>query len=101
MMRSFLTPVASKEAEMMPELKIPSEICTGYFSDVITDDENESVLGSEKHREDEGLAGILEAMDLFSGLQAKDAQVQVKAFSSKKYTSHRRVPETVAHVFDG
>jgi hypothetical protein len=30
------------------------------------------------------------------GLGAKDAQIQVKKFSSKHYTSHRRVPEHVA-----
>jgi hypothetical protein len=42
---------------------------------------------------------VISALDN-PGLQAKDAQVQVKAFSSKKYMSHRRVPETVAHVFD-
>ena len=36
----------------------------------------------------------------FSGLQAKEAQAQVKAFSSKKYQSHRRIPETVASSFD-
>jgi hypothetical protein len=34
------------------------------------------------------------------GLEAKEAQTQVKAFSSKKYASHRRVPETVARLFD-
>ena len=27
------------------------------------------------------------------GLDAKQAQIQVKAFSSRWYTSHRRVPE--------
>jgi hypothetical protein len=31
-----------------------------------------------------------------SGLGAKDAQCQVKAFSSRIYKSHRRIPETVA-----
>ncbi len=30
----------------------------------------------------------------------KKAQQQVKDFSSHKYNSHRRVPETVAQVFD-
>lgn len=40
-------------------------------------------------------------MDAYSsGLGAKDAQSQVKKFSSKHYTSHRRVPETVARQFD-
>jgi hypothetical protein len=40
-------------------------------------------------------------MDAYrSGLQAKDAEMQVKAFSSKKYQSHRRVPEAVARLFD-
>jgi hypothetical protein len=34
------------------------------------------------------------------GLNAKDAQFRVQAFSSKKYTSHRRVPERVAATFD-
>ncbi len=35
-----------------------------------------------------------------SGLGAKDAQKQVKKFSSRRYTSHRRVPETLAARFD-
>jgi hypothetical protein len=34
------------------------------------------------------------------GLDAKQAQIQVKAFSSRRYTSHRRVPERVAVHFD-
>jgi hypothetical protein len=34
------------------------------------------------------------------GLSSKDAQMHVRAFSSRKYTSHRRVPETVAASFD-
>ncbi|THH32729.1 hypothetical protein EUX98_g1481 [Antrodiella citrinella] len=35
-----------------------------------------------------------------SGLSAKDAQFQVKAFGTKRYKSHRRIPETVATLFD-
>jgi hypothetical protein len=35
-----------------------------------------------------------------SGLETKTAQLQVKEFSSRKYKSHRRVPETVACLFD-
>ena len=35
------------------------------------------------------------------GKATKEAQLQVKAFSSRKYTSHRRVPETVARALDG
>ncbi|KAG2090883.1 hypothetical protein BD769DRAFT_1371405, partial [Suillus cothurnatus] len=35
-----------------------------------------------------------------SGLTTRDAQLQVKQFSSACYKSHRRVPETVARVFD-
>ena len=31
---------------------------------------------------------------------AKEAQLQVQQFSSKKYKSHHRVPETVACLFD-
>ena len=31
---------------------------------------------------------------------AKDAQIMVKKFSSKRYTSHRRVPEAVAAALD-
>jgi hypothetical protein len=34
------------------------------------------------------------------GLDAKKAQIQVKAFSSRRYASHRRVPEQVAAQFD-
>jgi len=34
------------------------------------------------------------------GLGAKEAQKKVREFSSKKYTSHRRVPETLAAQFD-
>lgn len=35
------------------------------------------------------------------GLGAKDAQMQVKRYSSKIYKSHRRIPETVARSMDG
>ncbi|KAF8991089.1 hypothetical protein BDQ17DRAFT_1255212, partial [Cyathus striatus] len=35
-----------------------------------------------------------------SGLGAKDAQLWVKQFSSKRYSSHRRIPEGVARAFD-
>lgn len=34
------------------------------------------------------------------GLGTVDAQLQVKKFSSRQYKSHRRIPDTVAHVFD-
>ncbi|KAG1727295.1 uncharacterized protein EDB91DRAFT_1061178 [Suillus paluster] len=34
------------------------------------------------------------------GLGIKDAQLKVRQFSSMKYKSHRRVPETVAQLFD-
>jgi hypothetical protein len=36
----------------------------------------------------------------WSGLETKEAQLQVREFSSKKYKSDRRVPETVASLFD-
>ena len=40
-------------------------------------------------------------MDAYrGGLSARDAQFKVKAFSSRKYTSHRRVPESLARQFD-
>ena len=39
-----------------------------------------------------------ETMD--GGLEAKEAQIQVKKFSSKHYTSHRRVPERVTAALD-
>jgi len=35
-----------------------------------------------------------------SGLGITEAQMQVKMFSSHKYKSHRRVPETVARALD-
>ncbi|KAJ7679619.1 hypothetical protein B0H17DRAFT_944068, partial [Mycena rosella] len=35
-----------------------------------------------------------------SGLGAKEAQFKVKAFSSREYTSHRRVHVTLARSFD-
>ena len=35
-----------------------------------------------------------------SGLATKEAQNQVREFSSTKYKSHRRVPEAVACIFD-
>jgi hypothetical protein len=35
-----------------------------------------------------------------SGLGAKEAQIQVKNFSSRRYASHRRIPESVATQFD-
>ena len=34
------------------------------------------------------------------GLTAKDAQFHVRMYSSKKYKSHRRVPERLACQFD-
>lgn len=36
----------------------------------------------------------------WSGMEAKAAQIEVKKFSSCKFASHHRVPETVAHSFD-
>jgi len=40
-------------------------------------------------------------MDAYrADLNAKDAQLRVQAFSSKKYTSHQRVPDRVAAAFD-
>ncbi|KAE9387291.1 hypothetical protein BT96DRAFT_837844 [Gymnopus androsaceus JB14] len=36
----------------------------------------------------------------WDGLGAKDAQKRVKDFNSKKYKSHRRVPETLARTFN-
>jgi hypothetical protein len=40
-------------------------------------------------------------MDAYrDGLNTKDAQLRVQAFSPKKYTSHRRVSERVAAAFD-
>ncbi|KAG1763413.1 hypothetical protein EDD22DRAFT_979392 [Suillus occidentalis] len=35
-----------------------------------------------------------------SGLLMKEAQLQVRQFSSTKYKSHRRIPETVVRLFD-
>ncbi|KAI0027157.1 hypothetical protein K488DRAFT_62546, partial [Vararia minispora EC-137] len=34
------------------------------------------------------------------GLEAKAAQKQVKEFSSRRYASHRRIPEHVAQALD-
>ncbi len=40
-------------------------------------------------------------IDAYSeGLGAKDAQAKVRAFSSCKYTSHRRIPERLARALD-
>ncbi|KAJ7604875.1 hypothetical protein DFH06DRAFT_1020554 [Mycena polygramma] len=40
-------------------------------------------------------------MDAYrSGMETQEAQLQVRAFSSKKYKSHRRIPEGVARAFD-
>ncbi|KAJ7205486.1 hypothetical protein GGX14DRAFT_367159 [Mycena pura] len=40
-------------------------------------------------------------IDAYSqGLGAKDAQAKVKEFSSRKYKSHRRIPERVAEAMD-
>jgi hypothetical protein len=36
-----------------------------------------------------------------TGLGAKDAQEKVKLFSSRRYTSHRRIPERLATAMDG
>ena len=39
-------------------------------------------------------------MDAYrSGLDARAAQIQVRNFSSRKYKSHRRVPEAIARQF--
>lgn len=35
-----------------------------------------------------------------TGLSTRDAQLHVKKYSSTKYKSHRRVPETLARTFD-
>ncbi|KAF9552830.1 hypothetical protein CPC08DRAFT_646425 [Agrocybe pediades] len=44
---------------------------------------------------------MLRWMDAYKdGLSAKEAQMRVKTFSSKRYKSHRRVPERVAAAFD-
>ena len=44
---------------------------------------------------------MIQWMDAYSeGKGTKEAQLQVKAFSSHKYSSHHRVPETVARLFD-
>jgi hypothetical protein len=41
-------------------------------------------------------------MDAYrGGMGTMDAQKQVKKFSSKKYKSHRHIPENVTHTFDG
>jgi len=40
-------------------------------------------------------------MDAYRGGKgAKEAQVEVKKFSSQRYTSHRRIPERVAAALD-
>ncbi|KAI9566113.1 hypothetical protein HD554DRAFT_2008639, partial [Boletus coccyginus] len=40
-------------------------------------------------------------MDTYqSGLETKEAQVQVRMFSLIKYKSHRHVPECLAAIFD-
>ncbi|KAG1775117.1 hypothetical protein EV702DRAFT_1180521 [Suillus placidus] len=47
------------------------------------------------------LASVSLWLDAYrSGLGTKDAQLKVQQFSSTKYKSHRRVPETVAQLFD-
>ncbi|KAJ3971172.1 hypothetical protein EV361DRAFT_800629, partial [Lentinula raphanica] len=35
-----------------------------------------------------------------SGMDVQSAQLQVQQFSSRKYSSHRRIPEAVARAFD-
>ncbi|KAH7880123.1 uncharacterized protein C8R40DRAFT_1158615 [Lentinula edodes] len=40
-------------------------------------------------------------IDAYSdGLGAKDAVTQVKKLSSRRYTSHRRIPESLARAMD-
>ena len=56
---------------------------------------------SKKHKkylESAARACAVEAYRL--GLGSKDAQKKVKEVSSRVYTSHRRVPETLARRFD-
>ena len=44
---------------------------------------------------------MMQWMDAYrDGLNAKDAQLRVQAFSSRKYTSHRHVPDRVAAAYD-
>ena len=44
---------------------------------------------------------MLRWMDAYqSGLEVKQAQLQVKKFSSKQYKSHRRIPERLAAALD-
>jgi hypothetical protein len=35
-----------------------------------------------------------------SGLETKDASLEVQKFGSSKYKSHRRVPECIVRAFD-
>jgi hypothetical protein len=35
-----------------------------------------------------------------TGMSAKDAQLQFRAYGSKQYKSHQRVPERIARQFD-
>ena len=47
------------------------------------------------------LGALDDLLDAYwSGLGARDSQSQVKNFSSKCYTSHQQVPETMARQFD-
>ncbi|KAJ7760045.1 hypothetical protein B0H16DRAFT_1313073 [Mycena metata] len=40
-------------------------------------------------------------MDAYrEGMETKDAQLQVRQFSSTTYSSHRRIPQGVARAFD-
>ena len=52
-------------------------------------------MGASDETMDGGLWGIIG-----DGLGGKDTQMQVKRFSSKSYTWHRRVAEHVAAALD-
>ena len=66
-----------------------------YLSDLSSDIEE---LESEMETGTEDMSDA--SGRLASGLETKEAQVQVQKFSSTKYKSHRRVPESVAQHFD-
>jgi len=75
-------------------LQIESELLEENWID---SPEGFAEVDGQSEEEDEDLCDQ-EGEELRNSLE--DSQKQVKDFSSRKYTSHRRVPETLARLFD-
>lgn len=100
-----------KSEELETSYSGESDLDCGYEGGVDCDpSDDEEDFEEDQWSDDESLAELeirrwehrmFRWMDAYrAGMGTTDAQKQVKKFSSTKYKSHRRVPETVARTFD-